>query len=151
MRIERNGRAFYESAAKRMPRQDSAAVLLDLAKMEAEHEEVFAAMQKALESHAYQKTSYTPHDEAYEFLRATADKSVFDPQRGPGDVLGSGSDPAAILNVAIELEKDTVAFYEAIKPLIPEELRGEKIEAIIAQEVGHIMALTEQLAQIETG
>jgi len=48
---------------------------------------------------------------------------------------------AALVQHAIEFEKDTILFFEMIKPLVEEDAALEKLEAIIQEEHRHIVTL----------
>ena len=114
-RIEQNGQAYYRMAAGLMQDAESKKLMIDLAEMEAVHEQVFTHMQKTLSGDEVGEAMYDPHDEAYAFLKGMADKYVFDPKDAPASVLKEGVSKKAILEMAIQREKDSVIFYEGIK------------------------------------
>lgn len=140
--IERNGAKFYRKAAE-SARGDSRELLLRLAAMEDDHEKTFAAMRSELKG--FEKTSFTadPDNEAALYLQAMAEGKVFDSD--PASSL-SGDEPIThILTTAVSLEKDSVIFYESMKEMVPAAAGVEKIDAIIRQEIGHIVDLNNQL------
>lgn len=148
-RIERNGAEFYRKAAGLMKTPDSQKLMSELAEMEITHEKVFEAMQKSLSGDELGGSLEDPHDEAYAFLKGMADKYVFDPKSAPPDILKDGADPKAILEIAIQREKDSVIFYEGIKVMVPQKLGGPRLDEIISQEMGHIIILTRQLEKLK--
>ena len=50
-----------------------------------------------------------------------------------------------ILKTAIGLEKDSIVFYTSMKEFVPKTAGPEKVDAIIKEEIGHIVELTNQL------
>ena len=50
-----------------------------------------------------------------------------------------------VLNIAIGLEKDSIVFYESMKNVVPDAAGKNKLNAIIKQEIGHIVELRNQL------
>ena len=147
-RIERNGAAFYRAAADIMADAQSRDLMNNLAEMEVQHEAVFASMQQGLSGTETEETLYDPHDEAYAFLKGMADKYVFNPDEEPGRVIKPGAGPVPILNEALQRERDSVIFYEAIKIMVPEKYGRTRVDEIIQQEMGHIMLLSKELERV---
>jgi len=140
--IERNGAKFYRKAAE-TAEGTNRDLLLRLAAMEDDHEKTFAAMRAELAEAEQRPLTFDPNDEAALYLQAMADGEVFGAD--PSASL-SGREPLEdILTIAIGLEKDSIVFYESMKVMVPEGAGKEKIDAIIKQEIGHILNLTDQL------
>jgi len=55
-----------------------------------------------------------------------------------------------ILKEALVAEKDSILFYQAMKPLISEQSGVKKIEIIIQEEMKHIKILTEKLTAFKS-
>ena len=141
-RIERNGITYYNKASELMKDEAGKKLMIELAEMEAVHEQVFAHMQKSLSSEENAEGLTDVHNNDYEFLKGMADKYVFNPKEDPMKVLTPGADPKRILDAAIEREKDSIIFYEGIKAMVPEKFGVKRIDEIIGQEMGHIIILT---------
>lgn len=141
VKIEQNGAVFYRNAAKQVDGEDNKQFLLDLAKMEDEHEQTFAEMKKELEADESFSTTFDPADENAAYLMAFADTRVFfrkdQPQSSLEDILGC----------AIQTEKDSIAFYLGMKELVPAKLGKEKLDDIIKEEMSHIRLLAGKLAE----
>lgn len=148
-RIEQNGTAYYRKAAGRIDDPAGKKLMNDLAEMEVVHEQVFAHMQQGLSGDEAGETPYDPHDDTYQFLKGMADRYVFDPREAPDQVLKEGVDAKAILEMAIQREKDSIIFYEAIKIMVPGKFGGARLDEIIAQEMGHVIILTRYLDQLK--
>ena len=145
--IERNGARFYRKAAE-SAEGASRDLLVRLAAMEDDHEKTFAAMRAELAEAETRPLTFDPNDEAARYLQAMADGEVFSVD--PSASL-SGREPLGdILSTALGLEKDSIVFYQSMKVMVPEKAGKEKIEAIIKQEIGHVLDLTEQLRGLDT-
>ncbi len=109
--------------------------------MERSHERTFARMAERLAPEARQEPFYDPNAEAGQYLRAVASGKVFDLRADPVDWLGGTKSFARILKKAIELEKDSIIFYLGIREAVPHELGRPRVEDIIREEMGHVVAL----------
>ena len=139
--IERNGIAFYERAAERF-QGDEKRTLLGLANMERNHERAFASMRRELADADEGLKAFDPEGEAEKYLAAIADGKIFDLKADPLALLGPQESVQDILGLAIDLEKDSVVFYVAIKDAVPESLGKDKIDKIIKEEMDHILLLS---------
>lgn len=145
--IERNGAKFYRAAAKKLPvvRQ----VLLDLAAMEEEHEKTFAAMRAELSASEKQPSVFDPDSQAQAYLRVMADGHIFDVRTDPSKLLAEQKSPQDILKTAIGVEKDSIAFYVGIRDGVSRKAGKDKVEAIIKEEMSHIVILSQKLADLK--
>jgi rubrerythrin len=144
--MERNGGAFYRSVAE----QDFLSgtekeMLLELARMEDEHEKLFKAMRAELTSDEKAATVFDPNGEAVLYLRALADTRVFFEKEIDTSSL------AAILKAAIEAEKDSIVFYLGMKESVPESMGKGRLDEIIKEEMGHVRLLSQKLAAAKKG
>jgi len=143
--IERNGAKFYEKAAGATPDDTARDLFLELAAMEKRHEDTFANLRAELPREDWTAT-VDPEGEAALYLRAVADGHIFDLKRNPADSLKGNATPAEVLRMAIDIEKDSVAFYVAMQGMVPAELGEDKISKIIIEEIGHVRLLSSELA-----
>ncbi len=51
-----------------------------------------------------------------------------------------------IFRTAVAIEKDSIVFYISMKEWVPKTTEKEKVDAIIKEEIGHVVKLTRQLA-----
>ena len=145
--VERNGAKFYRAAAQQIP--ELRKVLLDLAAMEDEHLKTFAAMRAQLSAPEQEPPVFDPDGEAQMYLRVMADGYVFDVKTDPAEQLTGRETPEDILQTAIGMEKDSIAFYVGLKEAVPPRAGRGKVEAIIKEEMGHIVTLTEKLGTLK--
>lgn len=148
-RIERNGAAFYAAAAELMEDETSKQIMNDLREMEIHHESIFSSMQKELSGAETEETMYDPHDEAFKFLKGMADRYVFSQSEDPAQALEPGATVVEVLNEGIRRERDSIIFYEGIKVMVPEKYGRRHVDEIIAQEMGHLMLLTQELERVQ--
>lgn len=137
--IEENGAAFYRSAAAQQPAARS--LLLTLAEQEDGHLAIFLGMHSKLDARAREPVTYDPGDEAELYLKAMADRRVFNVDQDPKTLLGANPTLARILEVAMRMEKDSIVFYTGMKSLVPPELGQSQLDAIIREEWKHIAFL----------
>jgi len=144
--IERNGGKFYRAAAKKFPAMSK--VLLGLAAMEDEHLETFENMREELSGTELEDTVFDPDGQAQMYLRVMADGNVFDLKADPVKQLGTRNTPEDVLKMAIGVERDSIAFYVGLKEAVSRKAGKDKVEDIIKEEMGHIVALNKILQDL---
>jgi rubrerythrin len=144
--IERNGGKFYRAAAKKFPAMSK--VLLSLAAMEDEHLETFENMREELSGTELEDTVFDPDGQAQMYLRVMADGHVFDVKADPAKQLGTRNTPEDVLKMAIGVERDSIAFYVGLKEAVSRKAGKDKVEDIIKEEMGHIVALNKILQDL---
>jgi rubrerythrin len=147
--IERNGARFYREIAERSPKEDVRDLFLKFAEMEEEHEKVFISMRAELSDKDKKSTVFDPEGESAQYLRALADLQVFDGSAEEGfafsEDLAEEEKIKSALIAAIDLEKESIVFYQGMKEFVPERLGKKKIDDIIKEEMKHIRILTNEL------
>jgi len=144
-RIERNGVQFYRKAAEGLSDQDLRQTLLDLADMEAEHEETFANMRKQISYKERELITFDPENEMTLYLQAIANGHVFDLKKDPSEQLTGKETVEDVLKLAIEAEKDSIVFYVGLQNFVPAKAGKDKVEEIIKEEMDHIVELNQRL------
>mgnify|MGYP006278023925 CR=1 FL=1 len=142
--IERNGTAFYKKAAS-FNEGGVKKLLLDLASWEADHEDRFKEMRSDLSSLESQEQFFDPDEETAKYLRAFADRHVFDTRKKPEDLLDGEESLEEILRMAIGLEKDSIVFYLGLRDATRKETGKQKVEGIIKEEMRHVSTLSDEL------
>ena len=138
--IERNGAQYYRKAAESCGECELKDRLLELAEMEDGHEKTFADMRTGLASAESQSLTFDPSGETEQYLMAMADANVFDPDVDLTDAV-SGMSPEEILDVAIDLEKESIVFYLGVREAVSEKAGKDKIELILKEEMSHVALL----------
>lgn len=143
--IERNGARFYRKAAESGVDNQTRLLLLDLAAMEDEHAATFERLQ--VELTAKQETEwYNQNDEAFQYLESFAAGHVFDLTKQRG--LETDADVRAVLEFALERERESILFYLGIKEFVPRQLPGDRIERIIIEEMKHLAQLNKRRMEL---
>lgn len=137
--MERNGAKFYRDAAEAAADPSNKEMLVGLSKMEEAHEKIFESMRAELTAAEKASAVFDPSGEAALYLRALVDSRVF--FKKEIDVTSM----VEILKAAIEAEKDSIVFYLGMKEAVPKNSGGDRIEAIIREEMGHIRMLSKEL------
>jgi len=143
--IERNGARFYRKAESLAKAPGGAAFFRKLAAMEEAHEKVFTRMREGLTGAERMRRTSDPENQGPAYLRAWADRQVFDVRRDPTERITGREGPEEILRMAIGLEKDSIVFYLGMKKAVPERMGQGRVEDIIQEEMGHIDLLSREL------
>lgn len=140
--IEQNGAKFYRKAAESIDDIDKKKLLINLAKMEDEHEETFKKLRSNLSDKEKIMTTFDPNGEAELYLKALADTRVFYEKEFDNPTLKE------ILKTAITAEKDSIVFYLGMKNVVPEHMGKNKLDDIIKEEMSHITLLSKELLEL---
>jgi rubrerythrin len=140
--IERNGVKFYQTAAENITDSDKKQLLIDLAKMEIEHEKIFKNLRSELTQDDKIVTTFDPNGEAESYLQALADTRVFYEKEI------NTTSFKEILTTAITAEKDSIVFYLGMKDVVPGHLGKQKLDEIIKEEMSHIKLLSKELIEL---
>ena len=143
---ERNGAKFYRKAAVAFPDPELKKLLLDLAAMEDAHVIVFAGIRAGLSEADYRPLVSEPSDRPASYVDAVAEGRVLDFRADPSSRLTGHETLADILKIAIQLEKDAIVFYSALRERAPRDT--DKIQFVIRQEMKHVAQLSEELAAL---
>jgi len=143
--IERNGAKFYREAAKKTADKETEKLLLDLAEMEDGHLQTFREMRKELAPREKEQLIYDPDNQALRYLQVMADSHGAEGKKSLTEKLTGEETPRQLFEIAIQAEKDSIVFYSGLKNLVPPKAGGDKVEAVIREELAHVAALEEKL------
>jgi len=139
VQIERNGERLYRSASRLVKDPEAARLLEWLADEEAEHAKWFENL----------PVSDTVQ-EGFAQLQALGSQLMQDALGhktfglDEGRLLEAGQ-WAAILELAIEMEKETITFYQLLQAFVEEKDALAQLEAIIEEENRHVRKLSALL------
>ena len=145
--IEKNGAKFYRGAAKKFPQVEK--VLLELAAMEDDHLKTFADMRKELSEAETEQQVFDPDNQTQLYLKAMADGHVFDFDSNPDDLLAKQETIKDVLKMALGFEKDSVVFYTGLKDSVSYSAGKDRIQAIIKEELSHIVTLSKKMWDLD--
>lgn len=140
IRLENNGESTYRNAADKTSKSDLVSLLIWMADEEVKHARWFSNLKQKLET-----------DSSNPFM-ADMGREIF------GDMLGEKSFSHRevdfskveraddLIAIFIEFEKDTVLFYEMLRPFIEDNDTLTHLAQIITEENNHIAMLLKFLA-----
>ena len=137
IKIEKNGEAVYRSAIEKVPDPELVPLLEWMADEEVKHANWFAELKHNLET-----KNENP-------LMAEMGHELFNEMLGDKNFSLKDVDFAAIeeiddlIETFIEFEKDSIIFYEVLKPFVEEPVAREYLSKIIDEEKRHIELLKE--------
>ncbi len=139
VKTEQAGGVFYRKMAKRLAGDtEIAAVFSKLAEEEDVHKKQFEVLLDTVP----QEFAYKSQTERLAVLRATSMSEFFLGEDGIFKNLDEIETREDALHRALRLEKDTLAFYQAVKDLIGD---NDILEAMIAAERNHVQEILERL------
>lgn len=137
--IELDGAQFYRQAAEKTSSDDIKQVLLDLAAMEDGHLKIFEQMRKELGEQ--NKNLFASGNQVALYLKTMADGLGGERIKSPLERLSGNETIKEILEIGIDGEKASMLFYIGLKELVPNKANKDKIEAVIKEELSHLIAL----------
>jgi len=149
LRIEVNGKEFYEAIAKKSPDVSIQKLFSDLSTWESEHIRFFNRLREALPDSAKRGSSFDPGQELLLYLQSAADSHVFLKNPNIHELASQCKTPMEALDLAISFEKDSVVFYSTMKKVTPEEFGRKEIDRLIDEEIGHIAMLHQKKKELD--
>jgi rubrerythrin len=143
VKIEENGAAFYRRAQELKGAGPHSQIFENLAKMEDLHRKTFEQMRRELSSELKGEEAYDPWDEAALYLGAMADFHGGEGSRNIAAALTGKESLIEILDIGLDLEKESILYYIGLRDLVPERLGKGKIDLIIDEEKKHVVQLTQ--------
>jgi rubrerythrin len=140
IRLENNGESVYRHAVDEISEPELVSLLQWMADEEVQHARWFSELRHSLKTHSTDPFMAEMSREVFaDFLgeKSFSHQDVdFSKIKRVGDLVA----------VFIEFEKDTILFYETLKPFIEDNDTLESLEKIIAEENNHIEKLHQFLA-----
>ena len=143
--IEHNGAKFYREAADKASDTDVKKMLQELAVMEDGHEKTFAKMRTELSDQEKESATFDPDNEVAQYLQTLADFHGTEGKVSPTEMLTGQESMSDVLKIALQAEKNSIAFYVGIKDLVPSKAGKDKIQAIIIEEMAHVSTIGGKL------
>ena len=147
--IERNGAKFYREAAEKASDTATKTMLQDLAAMEDGHEKTFRQMRRDLSKEDKESNVYDPDNEVAQYLKTMADFHGTEGKASATDKLTGSESMPEILRIALQAEKNSIAFYVGIKDLVTSRSSKEKVQAIIIEEMAHVSTIGGKLQTLK--
>jgi len=144
--MERNAAKFYRKAAGLCDDPRTGKLFSELAQWEQRHIEVLADMKEHWSERTWELGCFAA-DRIDASPPPVSASSVFSAQADPSKELTGSESRADTLRMAIQKEKDTIAYYTALKEFILGEKDLEVIEGVIREEDRHVRILAQSLEQ----
>lgn len=146
--IERNGGKFYRKAASIVDSEDAKEFLLELARMEDDHENYFGALKEKFALNAGNQEFPDLDNQTLTYLQEVAGGNVFVASNMQQDKIKGNETVEEIIKIAIDFEKDTIVFFSSVKECVPADFGQEKIDELIQEEIRHVGLLLNKLKNI---
>ena len=138
---EQLGARGYRRLARNLEKDNEVAELfLRLAQDEERHEVEFRALMETVPD----RNAERDYPETYGFLRAMSISEFFSPRSGMTRDVGEIQDRAGALRRAIELEKATLGYYQALREVLG---GSEALDGIIQAEREHLLSVSRMLQE----
>jgi rubrerythrin len=142
---ERNGANFYLTAAKRFDNPYIHQLFTELTEWEKKHEEVFATMREQLSRRDEMRGVLDSDEDLSLYLQTMKGLDVFGSKTDSAEDLTGNESIRDILMKAMEKEKDSIVYYNALKAFISSDADQKKVDDIIKEEMHHIRILSQSL------
>ena len=86
---------------------------------------------------------------AVKYLRAMADGPIFNPKADPVELIAGQDTPEDILEMALGVERDSIAFYVGLKRSVSEAAGKDRVEDIVKEEISHVAILSKELEKLK--
>lgn len=147
--IERNGARFYRRAAAVTSDPAPKQLFEELARWEDGHERLFQRLRSSLvDAAAAEPTVWDPMGDAELYLQAMAEQHVFRRDLDIEALVDGAGGPKGVLELAMGFERDSILFFLGMKQVVAAHMGPEKIDRLIAEEMGHVAYLSKQLAAL---
>lgn len=148
IKIEENGKNFYEASLKIVNEPGVRKLFTDLAHQEVEHKKRFETLKSQLPKSATVSAVWDPDNELDQYIKMMADEHVFVSSHGMVEELGKIKDVKDALRLAIEFEKDSVIFFLGLEDATDSKQDRELIGALVKEEQEHLRRLSLELSRV---
>ena len=137
IRIEKNGEAVYRSAIEKVPNPGLVSLLEWMADEEVKHANWFAELKHNLET---KNENPFVEEMGHELFNEMLGDKNFSLKDVDFAIIEEIDD---LIETFIEFEKDSIIFYEVLKPFVEDPVVREYLNKIIDEEKHHIELLKE--------
>ena len=137
IQIEKNGEQYYRDAIKKISNPSLQSMLEWLADEEGKHQSWFSERKQRLET---EEDDLEMEEMGRDILQGILGDQSFSLKEAD---LSKIDGVEALIQLAVEFEKDSILFYEMIGSFIEDRETSEKLNEIIAEENRHIELLED--------
>ncbi|MCU0589655.1 MAG: ferritin family protein [Syntrophobacteraceae bacterium] len=148
IKIEENGKRFYEDALRVIDDPSVKKLFQELASQEVEHKKHFEDLRARLPAQPQGSDVWFPENEMEAYLKMMADQHVFTSDASLESALAQLKGVKDALKMAIEFEKDSVIFFLSMQEATDNKKDQEMIGLLVKEEQGHLRRLALELARL---
>jgi len=148
IKIEENGKKFYDSALGVIDDPSVKKLFEELAEQEVEHKKHFEELRAKLPPQPQTSDVWFPENEMEAYLKMMADQHVFTSDASLENALGQLKNVKDALRMAIEFEKDSVIFFLSMQEAADTKKDQEMIGLLVKEEQTHLRRLSVELARL---
>lgn len=146
MAMEVRGRDFYEQAYKQSGKSEHREIFLWLKNEEIQHLAKFTSLFKTIEGRKEAHTAEYLYDpEASRYLTVIAEEHIFPKSYDAAKHVAGLTGIQAILQAAMQAEKDSVLFYDELANLAKFPETREIFRLLKGEEQSHVVKLREMI------
>lgn len=144
--LERRGIDFYNRLAQLTSSSSAREVFSFLKEEEKKHLEFFTNLQKELNEG--QEILFSTTDESVNYLGAIVESGILDKVLKGVNLTPAGIKMEDALEVGIEIEKESILFYQGFIPMVSPEKR-EWLDKVIEEEKKHFLRLQSMKRELK--
>jgi rubrerythrin len=148
IKIEENGKKFYDHAAKVIDDPVVKKLFEELAVQEVDHKKRFEELKAQLPAQPQTSDVWFPENEMEAYLKMMADQHVFTSDETLQAALAELKNVRDALKMAIEFEKDSVIFFLSMQEATDNKKDQEMIGLLVKEEQAHLRRLALELARL---
>ncbi len=148
-KIEHNGAEFYRRIAEQFEDTEMRKTLLQLAEWEQQHADGFASVRREITEGECPPSTIDPDHQDALYLKAMADEHIFNTRKDPRQMLTGRESREDILRMAIDLDKEAMAFYMGLKEAVRRAVDKEMVDIVIKAKMRHIGILSQELGALQ--
>lgn len=148
IKIEENGKKFYENALRVIDDPAVKKLFEELAEQEVEHKKHFENLKAKLPAQPQTSDVWFPENEMEAYLKMMADQHVFTSDASLENALTQLRDVKDALRMAIEFEKDSVIFFLSMQDAADNKKDQEMIGLLVKEEQAHLRRLSVELSRL---
>jgi rubrerythrin len=145
IKIEENGKHFYDRSREIIKEPEVKKLFEELAQEEVKHKEKFKTLKSQLPASAASGAVFDPNQELDLYIKMMADQHVFISSESLEAQLGGIKDAKDALRLAVEFEKDSVIFFLTMQEATEGAKGKEFIGSLVKEEQEHLRRLSLEL------
>ncbi len=148
IKIEENGKKFYDHAVKVIDDPVAKKLFEELAVQEVDHKKRFEELKAQLPAQPQTSDVWFPENEMEAYLKMMADQHIFTSDESLQTSMAGLKNVRDALKMAIEFEKDSVIFFLSMQEATDSKKDQEMIGLLVKEEQTHLRRLALELARL---